>query len=175
MRRLLILCVLMSALLTACAGNPQSTPAPVAITDVPVITEIPASPQPTVTNAVQPEATVIDPPPTIEATPTVLSSTGLVEYQIDANESSVSYEVGETFFDQNNRFSVAVGVTTVVSGSIQLDPVNPQNTTLDTITVDISQFKSDSGRRDRTNSGSISRIPAFPDCHLCSYPDHGFT
>jgi len=64
-------------------------------------------------------------------------------------ESQVIYRVAETFINENNRFNVAVGITPVVRGEIFLDRRNPQNSRVGTITVDISQFKSDNVRRDR--------------------------
>jgi polyisoprenoid-binding protein YceI len=56
--------------------------------------------------------------------------------------------VGEVFINQNNLLNVARGVTPQVSGDILVDRQSPQNSTLGTITVDISQFTSDSPRRD---------------------------
>src|SRR3989337_618767 len=64
-------------------------------------------------------------------------------------ESQVIYRVAETFINENNWFNVAGGLTQVVRGEIFLDRRNPQNSRVGTITVDISQFKSDNIRRDR--------------------------
>lgn len=69
-------------------------------------------------------------------------------YTILPGDSQVSYEVGETFFNQNNRFNLAVGVTTQINGQINLDAANPANSSINSIEIDISQFKSDSSRRD---------------------------
>jgi len=162
MRRLLILFVLLSLALTACASTPQSTPAAVIATEAPVDTEAPVLAEPTATTASQPEPSPSASPATPETLPAEPAGEGPAVYQIDANESSVSYEVGETFFNQNNRFGVAIGVTSVISGSIQLDPAQPQSTTLGTITVDISQFKSDSDRRDRAIQDRFLESRRFP-------------
>lgn len=162
MRRLLILFVLLSLLLTACASDPQSTPAVVVATQVPLDTEAPALDEPAATAANQAEPSPSASPSTPELLPAESAGDGPIVYQIDANESSVSYEVGETFFNQNNRFGVAIGVTSVISGSIQLDPAQPQNTTLGSITVDISQFKSDSDRRDRAIQDRFLESRRFP-------------
>lgn len=159
MTRMLILSVLLSLLLSACASSPQRTPSP---ENVPATTEVSTAADPAVLPTNQSEPLPTEIPPTPDATPTELVSTVPTEYQIDAIQSSVSYEVGETFFNQNNRFGVAVGVTSIISGSIQLDPVNPQNTTLDVFTVDISQFKSDSDRRDRTIQDRFLESRRFP-------------
>ena len=73
---------------------------------------------------------------------------GPITLKIVPGESSVSYEVGETFINQNNRFQLAVGVTTNISGEIYANPANPPESELGTISVNISEFKSDSSRRD---------------------------
>ena len=89
-------------------------------------------------------------------------ASGPLELNIVPGESSVSYEVGETFFNQNNRFNVAVGTTTQLSGKINLDPANPQNSSMGTIEVDISQFQSDSGRRDNTIRDRFLESSQYP-------------
>ena len=70
-------------------------------------------------------------------------------FAIVPEESQVSYHVGETFFNEDNRFYIAVGVTHGVQGEIFIDRAHPRQSRVGTITVDISQFTSDSGRRDR--------------------------
>jgi polyisoprenoid-binding protein YceI len=162
MPRLFVFLVLLSLLLSACAGStPVASPESV-VTDTPAATEIPPTMTDTATTAAEPGKTPTDSMPAMETTPTEPVNTGPVEYQIDPSESSVNYEVGETFFNENNRFSVAVGVTHGISGSVQLDPLNPQNTMLGTITVDISQFESDSGRRDDTIRDRFLESRRFP-------------
>ena len=162
MQHRLILSVIFSLLLVACASAPQNTPSPVVATNIPYPMDTPAVAEPIIITASQPETIPTDPPPAPEVTPPELASTGSTEYQIDASESSASYEVGETLFSQNNRFNVAVGVTSVISGSIQVDPENLLNTTLGVITVDISQLKSDSDRRDRTIQDRFLESLRFP-------------
>jgi polyisoprenoid-binding protein YceI len=56
--------------------------------------------------------------------------------------------VGETFFE-NNQFKTAVGVTHGIQGDIYVDRAHPKQSRVGPITVDVSQFTSDSGRRDR--------------------------
>jgi len=78
------------------------------------------------------------------------ASVGRLErFAIVPEESQVSYHVGETFFNEDNRFYIAVGVTHGVQGEIFVDRAHPRQSRVGTITVDISQFTSDSGRRDR--------------------------
>ncbi len=74
---------------------------------------------------------------------------GQITYNIVPGQSKVTYNVGETFLNQNNRFNLAVGVTTQVTGSITGNENDPSAVTLGTFEVDISKFASDSGQRDR--------------------------
>lgn len=73
---------------------------------------------------------------------------GAQRYVIVPGESSVTYRVAETFINEGNRFNIAVGVTSVVRGEIFIDRARPANSRVGTITVDISQFRSDRQRRD---------------------------
>ncbi|MCX8024202.1 MAG: YceI family protein, partial [Thermanaerothrix sp.] len=70
--------------------------------------------------------------------------------------------VGETFFNQNNRFNIAVGVTTAIEGQIEANLTNPPASRIGPITIDVSQLKSDSTRRDnyiRNNALESARYP----------------
>ncbi|MGB9801280.1 MAG: YceI family protein, partial [Thermanaerothrix sp.] len=85
-----------------------------------------------------------------------------VIFKIVPGESQASYEVGETFFNQNNRFNLAVGVTTAVAGQIEANLADPPASRIGTITIDVSQLKSDSTRRDnylRNNALESARYP----------------
>jgi polyisoprenoid-binding protein YceI len=73
---------------------------------------------------------------------------GTQRFVIVPGESSVTYRVAETFINEGNRLNVAVGVTSVVHGEIFIDRARPSNSRIGTLTVDISQFTSDSARRD---------------------------
>jgi polyisoprenoid-binding protein YceI len=85
-----------------------------------------------------------------------------VTYKIVPGESTLQYEVGETFINENNRFAVAIGVTPQVSGEITVDTANPQNAAIGAITADISQFTSDSGRRDNAIRGRFLESSRYP-------------
>ena len=74
---------------------------------------------------------------------------GQITYNIVPGQSKVTYNVGETFLNQNNRFNLAVGVTTQVTGSVTGNESDPSAVTLGAFEVDISKFASDSGQRDR--------------------------
>lgn len=90
------------------------------------------------------------------------AAAGQVVYHIVPGESQVTYEVGEVFIREGNVFKVAVGVTKQVSGDITIDFDNPQNSTIGTITVDISQFTSDSTRRDNVIRESWLQSSLYP-------------
>jgi polyisoprenoid-binding protein YceI len=81
--------------------------------------------------------------------PVVPAPGGTRGFVIVPGESKVSYEVGETFFREGNRFSTAIGTTTEINGEIQVDMQNPANSTIGPIEVDISAFTSDRDRRDQ--------------------------
>ncbi|MFN7036674.1 MAG: YceI family protein [Bellilinea sp.] len=105
---------------------------------------------PTLPPAPQPTAVANDPQPT-ETTESEQVGSEQAEtkvFKIVPGESRVTYEVGETFINQNNRFAVAVGVTTEVRGEVYANLTNPPESSIGVIEVDISQFRSDSSRRD---------------------------
>jgi polyisoprenoid-binding protein YceI len=165
MRKTFVLMSLLSILLSACA---QQTSAPA----------LPTAAAPTAASMTEPVQAGPTKPPTTEP-PTMEPSTqaapgtaappasnagssSMSTYQLVPEESKVTYEVGETFFSQNNRFNLAVGVTPQVSGSVMLDPANPQSAEIGEIQVDISQFKSDSGRRDNLIRGRFLESSTYP-------------
>jgi polyisoprenoid-binding protein YceI len=86
--------------------------------------------------------------PTAAAEPAAASGDDVRAYAIVADQTKASYAVGEVFINQNNRYNLAVGVTDAVSGEIFLNFTRPEQSTVGSITVDISTLKSDSGRRD---------------------------
>ena len=142
--------------LAACAPA-SPTPAAVEPTAAATSTTMPTDPMPTD----PPQATSTAAP---AASPTVppAAAAGQVTYQIVPGESKVTYEVGETFLNQNNRFNLAVGTTTQVTGSVIGDKNNPSAVTLGAFEIDISQFKSDSSRRDgyiRSNGLESGKYP----------------
>lgn len=135
--------VLLILILAACAPNPapQQNPTPESTLPPAVSTESPA-PEPTAVTA--------DPLPTetSEAEPAGSEQVETRVFKIVPGESRVTYEVGETFINQNNRFAIAVGVTTEVRGEVYANLTNPPESSIGVIEVDISQFRSDSSRRD---------------------------
>jgi polyisoprenoid-binding protein YceI len=109
------------------------------------------------------------PPPFHTATPVVDVGAaypepegGMEVFVIVPGESKVSYEVGEVFLNQDNAFNLAVGVTSKVNGEINVDRNNPQNSTIGTIRVDVSQFTSDNQRRDNAIREGFLESAQFP-------------
>ena len=83
-------------------------------------------------------------------------------YRIDATQSEVRYEVGETLFNRNNRFNLAVGRTQGIAGDVLVDFTQPSNSQIGEIVIDVSQFTSDESRRDnyiRRTGLESSRYP----------------
>ncbi len=134
-KRLPVMIALLAAgsLLAACA-------APAA---PPTATEAPPTPQ--MATEIVP---VVDMPTKTPAAAQTAAGSDLRTYVIVPERSKVSYTVGEVFFNENNRFNLAVGITQQVSGEVYLDFAAPQKSSIGVITVDISTFKSDSSRRD---------------------------
>ncbi|MBT3392296.1 MAG: YceI family protein [Chloroflexi bacterium] len=87
---------------------------------------------------------------------------GALTYTLAAGETTLSYSVGETFINQNNKFATAVGVTGSVAGTITLDTANLQSAALSTITAEVVEFTSDSSRRDNTIRDRFLESTKFP-------------
>jgi polyisoprenoid-binding protein YceI len=143
----------------------QTIFAPVAVS-----TSVPVAPTLSVPTPTQPAASA-DP---TAAVPTQLpagtsaqtsldvNAAGVQLYRIDAGQSEVRYEVGETFFNENNRFNLAIGRTRGVAGDVLVDFAQPSNSQIGEMVIDVSQFTSDQSRRDnfiRRNGLESSRYP----------------
>jgi len=160
MRITLITLILTALLLGGCGGTAPS-PTIEAVqpiqTEVAMMTEAPmATVEPTPTEDVPTQA------PATEAPAAQLPATGAVAYQIVPGESNLQYEVAETFINDNNRLNLAVGVTTQISGEILVHTAAPQSSQIGTITADISQFQSDSGRRDNAIRERFLQSSQYP-------------
>ena len=83
-------------------------------------------------------------------------------YTIVPGDSQVTYEVGETLLNQDNRFNVAVGVTDQIEGKVFLDPNFPLAAWIAPIQIDISQFTSDSERRDNKIRTDFLQSAQYP-------------
>lgn len=137
----------MAMVITACTGQISS---PVPTLTMPMETKMPTTtpsqmiegtetgtPEISVTETSEPEIVVTD-----------AISSGEILLKIVPEESTVFYEVGETFLNQNNRFATAIGKTSQVSGEIFANLENPLESRLGAFAIDISTFESDSSRRD---------------------------
>lgn len=146
MKKITILLLSLSLILAACGAQPSSLATEAA----------PASSSTEEVSASQPTE-----PPASLATEQPDPS-GASIYRIVAGESTLQYEVGEVFFNENNRFNVAVGITTQINGEITVNLAEPQNSTLGPVTADISQFKSDSPRRDNALRERFIQSSRYP-------------
>ena len=154
-KKWLFLTILLGLLLAACASQPKPTAAPVA-------EEIDVS-APTAALPLADEGSSVDMENTEPATlaePAI--DNGSTTFLIVPGESTLTYEVGEVFLSQDNRFATAIGITSDISGTISLDADNPQNTTIGEIRSDISLFKSDSGKRDNAIKGRFLESTKYP-------------
>jgi polyisoprenoid-binding protein YceI len=182
MRKTMLLFIALAWVLGACAGAAQQTASPVELPVTgtePVMTEALAVEAPTKmptaeptqaeTETVETEAAETEAVAT-EASETEAAATeampagasGVVAYAFVPEESTVTYEVDETFINQGNVLNTAVGRVAGVTGDIQVNFDNPQESTVGTLTVDISGFTSDSNRRDnalRTRYLQSSQYP----------------
>ena len=100
------------------------------------------------------------PSATTQAAPT--GGTGALRFVIVPEDSTVTYRVAETFFREGNRLNTAVGVTKVVRGEIRVNRADPRQSTIGPISVDVSQFRSDSERRDNAIRDRWLESARFP-------------
>jgi polyisoprenoid-binding protein YceI len=156
--------------LSACASPAATTPVdsePAPATSAPPAEDAYPAPQATQPAEAYPvpaaenSATAAN-PETYPASEDTAPAAGLVVFKIVPAESSLGYEVGETFISDNNRFATAVGVTSEINGEIRIDPTNPQNSGFGPITADISKFKSDSDRRDNKIRNDFLESAKYP-------------
>ncbi|NTU80544.1 MAG: YceI family protein [Chloroflexales bacterium] len=142
---------LLAGLLAGCGGAPAAAP-----TLAPAATEAPAAP------TLAPAAATEAPAAATEAPAAATTSDTVAVFRIVPAESQVTYEVGETFLNQNNRFAVAVGNTQEISGAVSLDRASPRNSEVSPIQIDISTFASDSARRDNAIRDRWLESARFP-------------
>lgn len=145
--------VIVALALAACSGPAGSTPVESA-----TATFSPAADPPTPVAATDPAPAAAE--PTAASQPA--SGDDIRAYKIAPDESTVSYSVNEVLIREGNKFNVAVGVTSAVEGEITLNFTHPELSTVGTITVDISTFKSDSDRRDRAIQRDWLESAKFP-------------
>jgi polyisoprenoid-binding protein YceI len=167
MRKLVLLFFILTWVLAACAGPASPEPAqaelPVTGTQPVPVASAEVTTAPVETTAEQAGETTE--PAAVETTAipqSEASDSGIVVYSLVPAESTLTYEVGETFLEQGNVFNVAIGETNGATGDIQLNFDQPQETTLGAMTIDISGFTSDSGRRDNAIRDRFLQSAQFP-------------
>ncbi len=174
MKKIFLLPVALTLILTACGV--QATPVATEVAPVPEETEPIISINPTSVLTEQSAPLSTEQPTTAVAEQSNPSDAML--YRIVAGESKLQYEVGEVFLNQDNRFNVAIGVTTQINGEISVNLAEPSKSRLGPVTADISQFTSDNNRRDNalrdrfiesrrypTVTFTVSEIKGLPDSY----------
>jgi polyisoprenoid-binding protein YceI len=148
MKRMIGMIFLLSLLLGACApaaSQAVKSPSPLApASATPVATQTGGSADPTTTSS------------------SSAAAGSTVVFKIDPAQSKVTYTVSETLFNQNNRINTAIGVTNAVNGQINANLADPAASTLGPITVDVSQFTSDSPQRDNMIRRNFLQSSAYP-------------
>lgn len=169
MRKLIPLLIVVSLFLAACGTNQAlqtsefPTLAPASSTEAPAsLSEAPASPSETPAPTVPAIDTPTSTAEPVQSTQGSSAAAGLETYNISGPDSAVTYQVGEVFLNQNNRFNTAIGVTKGISGKVIIDRANPQNSSIDPISIDISQFTSDSSRRDNAIRSRFLESSKYP-------------
>lgn len=97
---------------------------------------------------------------------------GAERFPILPSASTVTYRVGETFFE-DNRFAVAVGTTREVHGDVYVDRAHPDRSRVGPLIIDISTFQSNSGRRDRAIRNRWLESSRYPTAEFTSSAIHG--
>ncbi len=156
--------IVLALTLAACA-SPTSPPAVAPATQLPATeptaAAVATTPASSANQVVSTTPTIQPPDENIAATSAPEEGSAVV-YQVDASNSKVSYQVDEVFLDQGNKLNTAIGVTQGISGTLTIDRSQPQNSSLGTFTVDVSQFTSDSGRRDNAIRGRYLESAKYP-------------
>lgn len=159
MKKLPILIACLTLILSACTAGTIQDSMPTNTTSA----ATPAPAQTTEPTAMTGAEATQEPAPAETASQSQgVAQTGVVTYQLVPEESSITYEVDETFINENNRLNTAIGTTAGVSGEFQADFDNPQNSSLGPLTVDISGLTSDSGRRDNAIRDRFLQSSQFP-------------
>lgn len=168
MRKTLFLPISMLVLLAFLSACTPEAPAPAeTLTFAPIVvseTEEPVTTAPVVAGTAPPPVVseAAAEPAVTESLAETASPGQLVRYSIVPGETKARYEVGETFFNQNNRFNLAIGVTPQVSGEVLINMSDPRKAEIGEIQIDINQLQSDSDRRDNAIRGRWLESSTYP-------------
>lgn len=112
--------------------------------------------------ACAPEPTPLPPlvAPTPVQSPDAKNKTAI--FEIDSANTSATYSVEETFFNENNRLNTAIGKTSKVAGQMILNYNDPTQSAFGTFLVDLSVLKSDSDNRDQMIRKQFLESAKFP-------------
>lgn len=159
--------VVLVLLLAACGNTGGASPtaaptAPAAPTGAPAAAAATETPADGYANGTETPAERATAAPPAEDTSTGGASASLTTYRIVSEESQVGYTVDEVFLRQGVVEATAVGITQEISGAIQFDTQNPQNSSVGPITVDISTLTSDDDRRDNRIRNEWLESARFP-------------
>ena len=151
MRKVSLVLILIALLVAACSSRSEPLPE--------VVTEVPSSVE---KGPVETPALVVESTQPSAPSSAAEQAGSVAVFRIVPGETQLVYEVGETFLNQDNRFNLAVGVSTQVEGEVTVDPAAPQNSMIGTVTADISQFQSDNNRRDNAIRDRFLESSKFP-------------
>jgi polyisoprenoid-binding protein YceI len=90
------------------------------------------------------------------------ATSGAARYAITPGTSKATYKVGEIFFNQGNRYNLAEGTTSDITGDLFIDKTNPSASRVGQIRVDISKLESDSEQRDTQIQNRWLESKKFP-------------
>lgn len=151
MPRNVLVWILTAALLLAACASPAATEAP--IPTLPPAQVQPLEPSPTA----EPQQT--QPNPTEETAPPAAELAGQALFVLDPARSQASFAVDEIL--RNAPFT-AIGVTSNVSGEIQVDFDTPANTIVGPVSVQAGSLATDSSSRNGMIQRFILETSAFP-------------
>jgi polyisoprenoid-binding protein YceI len=156
MKRLAFLMLALALLLAACGGSPTTPQEEADPTEATAaedeMTDDEMAETPTAAGDEMTDDEMAETPTAADGAMTddgEASSDSVQTLTIVPEESQVFYTVDEQFLREGIVDVTAVGVTQEIEGEVMLDPENPQNTEISTITIDISAFESDEDRRDQ--------------------------
>jgi len=118
-----------------------------------------------------------DPDDTPPTAPTLEAATqAQLVYRIDPAQSEVRYNTSEVFL-QDNTVGNPIGRTKGVAGDILIDPVNPAQSQVGTIVINIEQFESDRAMRDGTIRRQFLQSSTYPEAtfvtrEILNFPDN---
>jgi len=153
---LTVIVLLFAAILTACGGGSTTTATSTSEANTPVATAA-AAPSAAGSTAATTETTTTTAPVTTTAVTTDSAASaenatsGARTFTLTQDGTEARFSLYELLMGQDKT---VVGVTSLVEGSITVDPANPSSATISPIRIDASDLTTDSDRR----NGAIQRF-----------------